>query len=132
MAASTMCGGVWKSGWPMPRLTMSRPSWASAVARARTAKAFSSPRRSKAAMVWSILLVQIGANCGAAFLGGCAASVNEGNLCVSDDLKNWQPRPRPERKPMEGRLVRLEPLDAAKHGDGLFAASSVPDALERF
>jgi RimJ/RimL family protein N-acetyltransferase len=53
-------------------------------------------------------------------------------MCVSDDLKNWQPRPRPERKPMEGRLVRLEPLDAARHGDGLFKASSVPDADERF
>lgn len=47
-------------------------------------------------------------------------------------MKNWQPHPRPERKVLEGRLVRLEPLDAARHGDGLFEASSVPDALERF
>lgn len=51
---------------------------------------------------------------------------------MSEDLRNWQPRPRPERKAMEGRLVRLEPLDAARHGDGLFEASSVPDAQERF
>ncbi|MGB3643815.1 MAG: GNAT family protein [Mesorhizobium sp.] len=51
---------------------------------------------------------------------------------MSEDLKNWQPRPRPERKTMEGRLVRLEPLSAAKHGDDLFAASSVADAIERF
>ncbi|MEP9372656.1 GNAT family protein [Mesorhizobium sp. KR1-2] len=48
------------------------------------------------------------------------------------DLANWQPRPRPERKVLEGRYVRLEPLDPAKHGDGLFAASSVPDAGDRF
>jgi hypothetical protein len=49
-----------KSGWPMPRLMMSLPCAASAVARASTAKAFSSPMRSKAATVWSILLVQTG------------------------------------------------------------------------
>jgi len=51
---------------------------------------------------------------------------------LSEDLRNWQPRPRPEGKAMEGRLVRLQPLDAARHGDGLFEASSVPDAQERF
>jgi RimJ/RimL family protein N-acetyltransferase len=51
---------------------------------------------------------------------------------VSDDLKNWQPRPRPERKVLEGRYVRLEPLDVAKHGDGLFDASTVADADGRF
>lgn len=48
------------------------------------------------------------------------------------DLKNWTPRPRPPREPIEGRYVRLEPLSAAAHGDGLFEASSVPDAGERF
>ncbi|HWK64874.1 MAG TPA: GNAT family protein [Rhizobiaceae bacterium] len=51
---------------------------------------------------------------------------------MSEDLKNWQPRPRPERKPLEGRYVRLEPLEAARHGDELYAVSSVPDAAERF
>lgn len=51
---------------------------------------------------------------------------------MTEDLKNWQPRPRPGREPMEGRYVRLEPLSAAKHGDGLFEASSVPDAEQRF
>ncbi|MEI5681257.1 MULTISPECIES: GNAT family N-acetyltransferase [unclassified Mesorhizobium] len=51
---------------------------------------------------------------------------------MSVDLKNWQPRPRPSREVIEGRYVRLEPLDAARHGDGLFEASSVPDAGERF
>lgn len=33
---------------------------------------------------------------------------------------------------MEGRHVRLEPLSAGRHGDALFAASSVPDAADRF
>mgnify|MGYP001102552543 FL=1 len=51
---------------------------------------------------------------------------------MPDDLKNWKPRPRPERKVLEGRYVRLEPLDAQKHGDGLYEASTVPDAAERF
>jgi RimJ/RimL family protein N-acetyltransferase len=51
---------------------------------------------------------------------------------MSDELKNWQPRPRPKRAPMEGRYVRLEPLDAARHGDGLYEACSVPDAEARF
>ncbi|MGP2493704.1 GNAT family N-acetyltransferase [Mesorhizobium sp. PUT5] len=51
---------------------------------------------------------------------------------MAQDLENWQPRPRPERKMMEGRYVRLEPLDAARHGDGLFEASKVPDADGRF
>ncbi|MDR6634302.1 RimJ/RimL family protein N-acetyltransferase [Phyllobacterium sp. 1468] len=48
------------------------------------------------------------------------------------DLKDWTPRPLPVREPLEGRYVRLEPLDAAKHGDGLYEASSVADAGERF
>ncbi len=48
------------------------------------------------------------------------------------DLHNWTPRSRPERIVLEGRFVRLEPLDAARHGDALFAASSVADAGERF
>lgn len=51
---------------------------------------------------------------------------------MAEDLKNWTARPRPERVRLEGRFVRLEPLDANKHGDGLFEASSVADAGERF
>src|SRR5437870_3240879 len=49
-----MKSGVRKSGWPMPRLMISRPCAISALARASTAKAFSSPMRSKAAMVRSM------------------------------------------------------------------------------
>lgn len=51
---------------------------------------------------------------------------------MSEDLRHWTPRPRPERRILEGRYVRLEPLQAAPHGDGLFAAAAVPDAATRF
>ncbi|MDH4048235.1 MAG: GNAT family N-acetyltransferase [Gammaproteobacteria bacterium] len=51
---------------------------------------------------------------------------------MSQELENWQPRPRPERKAMEGRYVRLEPLQRARHGDGLYDASATPDAASRF
>jgi len=34
--------------------------------------------------------------------------------------RDWQP---PARKPMEGRLVRLEPIDPVRHGAALYAAS---------
>jgi RimJ/RimL family protein N-acetyltransferase len=60
------------------------------------------------------------------------ANVKRNGALMADHLKNWQPRPRPERKVLEGRYVLLEPLCAAKHGDGLFEASSVPDADQRF
>lgn len=48
------------------------------------------------------------------------------------DLQDWTPRPKPERKVLEGRYARLEPLDADRHGDELYAASSVADAGQRF
>ncbi|MFN8829279.1 MAG: GNAT family N-acetyltransferase [Labrys sp. (in: a-proteobacteria)] len=48
------------------------------------------------------------------------------------DLANWTPRPRPARAPIVGRYVALEPLDPARHGDALFAASMAPGAEERF
>jgi len=51
---------------------------------------------------------------------------------MSQDLENWQPRPRPERKTMEGRYVRLEPLQCTRHGEGLYLASAIPDAGSRF
>jgi RimJ/RimL family protein N-acetyltransferase len=44
------------------------------------------------------------------------------------DLSTWTPRPRPERKVLEGRYVRLEPLSAAAHGDGLYEAATTDDA----
>lgn len=42
------------------------------------------------------------------------------------------PRPRPQRTALTGRYCRLEPLDPARHGDDLFAASMADGAEERF
>ena len=49
-----------------------------------------------------------------------------------NDLKDWQPRPRPSRISLEGRYCTLEPLDPARHGDALFEASMAPGVEERF
>jgi len=48
------------------------------------------------------------------------------------DLTHWTPRAAPVRAPLNGRHVRLEPLDPVRHGDDLYAASTVADADERF
>jgi RimJ/RimL family protein N-acetyltransferase len=51
---------------------------------------------------------------------------------MSESLKDWTPRQLPARRTFEGRFVTIEPLDAAYHGDGLYAISSVPDVEIRF
>jgi RimJ/RimL family protein N-acetyltransferase len=56
----------------------------------------------------------------------------EGPNLESEDLKYWSGRPRPDRRPFEGRYARLEPLEAQRHGDGLFTAATVADADSRF
>ncbi len=48
------------------------------------------------------------------------------------DLSSWTPRPRPERTVLEGRYVRLEPLSAGRHGDGLYQAATDGEADARF
>lgn len=48
------------------------------------------------------------------------------------DLSNWKPCPRPARVTLEGRYCRLEPLDAKRHGDDLFAAVMGPGAEELY
>jgi RimJ/RimL family protein N-acetyltransferase len=45
------------------------------------------------------------------------------------EVKSWQPPRRPDRAPMEGRFVRLEPLDADSHAFDLHAAFNGHDAL---
>jgi RimJ/RimL family protein N-acetyltransferase len=45
------------------------------------------------------------------------------------DLKNWKSVPFPERKTLEGRYTRLEPLDVARHGADIFAAMAGADAV---
>ncbi|WP_439860388.1 GNAT family N-acetyltransferase [Pseudomonas sp. MBLB4136] len=37
-------------------------------------------------------------------------------------LTDWQPRPAPQRAPLQGRYVRLEPLELALHGEDLWQA----------
>lgn len=47
-------------------------------------------------------------------------------------LEQWKGCERPSATRLEGRYVALERLNAATHGDGLFAASSTPQADARF
>lgn len=49
---------------------------------------------------------------------------------TSFPVPDWQPRPLPPRVTLEGRHVRLEPLDIDRHGEDLFLASR--DGGERF
>jgi len=44
------------------------------------------------------------------------------------DLKNWKPARLPARAPIVGRLVRLEPLDPARHATDLFDQAHGPGA----
>jgi len=48
------------------------------------------------------------------------------------DLTNWKGVARPERISLEGRYTRIEPLDAARHGDDLLASARAPGAEDRF
>lgn len=47
-------------------------------------------------------------------------------------LAQWQAREKPQRRKFEGKFVAVEPLNAEKHGDDLFEASTVADADGRF
>jgi RimJ/RimL family protein N-acetyltransferase len=51
---------------------------------------------------------------------------------ILEDLSNWKGCARPERIVLEGLYVRLEPLDAKAHGDGLYEAATAGDADARF
>ncbi|MFS8044263.1 GNAT family N-acetyltransferase [Rhizobium sp. BR 314] len=48
------------------------------------------------------------------------------------DLANWSGVSRPERTTLEGRYVRIEPLDPTRHGTELFASAQAPGADDRF
>ncbi len=50
---------------------------------------------------------------------------------MSGSLEAWTARPRPLREVLEGRYARLEPLDPARHGDALFAATMAPGSEDR-
>ncbi|WP_114011697.1 GNAT family N-acetyltransferase [Cohaesibacter intestini] len=51
---------------------------------------------------------------------------------MTSDLTHWTPRPLPPHTAMEGRYVRLEPLDADRHAGALYVASNVPDKEDKF
>ena len=47
---------------------------------------------------------------------------------IGEAMQGWTERQRPPRITLEGRYCRLEPLDARRHGDDLFAAyAAAPD-----
>lgn len=47
---------------------------------------------------------------------------------IGEAVADWTARQRPPRTPMQGRLCRLEALDAARHAEQLFAADGLdPD-----
>ncbi len=46
-------------------------------------------------------------------------------------LRHWQTRPLPERRTLEGHYCRLEPFEAERHGEELFAASTQPGDAAR-
>ena len=56
----------------------------------------------------------------------------ETGLPIGPKLADPGPAGTPERIVLDGRYARLEPLDAARHGDGLRAASVPPDRAARF
>lgn len=45
------------------------------------------------------------------------------------EVRNWSPPRRPDRAAMQGRLVRLEPLDAEAHAEALHAGFAGHDSL---
>ncbi|MDC6379262.1 GNAT family protein [Pseudomonas graminis] len=44
------------------------------------------------------------------------------------DLTHWQPASLPDTRTLQGRFIRLEKLDTARHGDGLWEALEGPAA----
>lgn len=57
---------------------------------------------------------------------------SETGLPIGPLLKRPSPARRPERVVLEGRYCRLEPIDPKRHAEQLFAASTPPDAAQRF
>lgn len=55
----------------------------------------------------------------------------ETGLPIGVPVARTEPAARPERKVLEGRYVRLEPLSPSKHGDELFEAASPEDGASR-
>ena len=47
---------------------------------------------------------------------------------MSTSLADWKGAPAPTVQTIEGRFIRLEKLDPARHGEGLFRALQGPGA----
>lgn len=54
------------------------------------------------------------------------AEINDFGQPVGASLPGWQPARRPDRVPLQGSRVRLEPLSAERHADSLHAALLAP------
>ncbi|AMB81656.1 MULTISPECIES: GNAT family N-acetyltransferase [Pseudomonas] len=46
---------------------------------------------------------------------------------MPEDLQHWQPARTPDTRTLEGRFIRLEKLDPARHGDELWLALQGPE-----
>ncbi len=57
---------------------------------------------------------------------------NEYGQPIGAPLPDWEPRPLPQREPLEGRYARLEPLDPAHHAADLFAANRLAEDGRRW
>ena len=56
----------------------------------------------------------------------------DSGLPIGPLMRNTAPAQTPQPVVLEGRYCRLEPLDAARHGEQLYAASTPADASARF
>jgi len=60
-----------------------------------------------------------------------SARHNEYGQSIGPLVPGWTPRLLPPRRPVEGRYCELEPLDAARHADDLYAAYALaPDGRD--
>ena len=55
----------------------------------------------------------------------------ESGLPIGTKVANSAPAKRPERVVLDGAMCRLEPIDARRHGDELYLASTPADAARR-
>src|SRR3954451_7789137 len=116
-----MKSGVRKSGCPIPRLMMSRPCAASALARASTVKAFSSPMRSNAAMVFSIgsplsLKFDFAGSLARSSIACAALARTELQFGHAHHLENHRDRPADQQQAVERGDWAGEPPSFPRHG----------------
>jgi RimJ/RimL family protein N-acetyltransferase len=58
--------------------------------------------------------------------------VNEFGQPIGAPIPNWEPRPLPARRALDGRYARLEPLDPVTHAEPLFEAISLDEEGRRW